>query len=84
MNLRQKEPVNYKELHKGGPLVNECMKKTTWSTSKLWAVEIIGERDTAKGKEVAVHYPGWSSSYNEWRPLDNARGDCDGICRLLT
>ena len=70
MNLRQKEPVNYKELHNGEPLVNECMKKPTWSTSKLWAVEIIGERDTANGKEVEVHYPGWSSSYNEWRQLE--------------
>lgn len=71
MNLRRKEPVDYKELHNGKPLVPEYVKKTTWSTSKFWAVEIRGKRNTANGKEVEVHYPGWSNDFNEWRPLQD-------------
>ena len=79
MNLREKPRLNYRTIHEGPSLPSNNPPKETWSTSKLWDLEIVDERVTESGVvEVNVHYLDYPDKYNEWRVLheivDRPRG----------
>ena len=67
-NLRQKRRVDYQELANGAPLPKvHVSNKTTWSTRKLYELEIKDNRQVNGELEVYVHYIGWPTKYDEWR-----------------
>ncbi|KAJ8017411.1 hypothetical protein HOLleu_45207 [Holothuria leucospilota] len=74
MNLRPRgNPVNYVKLHCGEPLKNLAQSSSgdktshSWSTKKLYTVEVLSTRQVNSRREVKVHYAGWSKRYDEWR-----------------
>lgn len=46
-------------------------KKETWSTRKLYELEVIKEKTEGGELYCYVHYKGWSSKYNHWIPSAN-------------
>ncbi|KAJ8029732.1 hypothetical protein HOLleu_29202 [Holothuria leucospilota] len=69
LRARQKD-VNYSNLHNGSPLklsLNSREIKKTWSTKTLFEVTLVDQRQNNGVREVKVHYPGWSRSFDEWR-----------------
>ncbi|KAJ8018809.1 hypothetical protein HOLleu_42999 [Holothuria leucospilota] len=73
MKLRTKrDRIDYCRLHNGpsvrtnflGPKPKEI---STWSTKKLYELEILATRNEGPEREVKVHYTGWSKKFDEWR-----------------
>lgn len=73
MELRKRPKPDYRLLDRGESVSqNSCFvanNKLSWSTSKLWQLEVIDERVNESGnEEVLVHYSGWANTWDEWRP----------------
>lgn len=67
--LRGKVRVDYKALSKGTerlPRATHC-RNLTWSTTKLYKLEVIGEKIVDFCLYYNVHYVGWPEKYDEWR-----------------
>lgn len=71
MKLRKRQPdLNYAKLHRGSPLQLNLRSreiKKTWSPKTLFEVTVLDSRQTDNLREVKVHYPGWSTNFDEWR-----------------
>lgn len=66
--LRKKQRVDYKALA-NGPLLPKCLRqiKESWSTKKLYELEIIDQKVVNGESMLKVHYIGWSRKFDEWR-----------------
>ena len=70
---RSRERVDYKALQEGPPLERrDSDSKLTWSTKELFRLTIIDNKVNADGEcFVKVHYTGWHSKFDEWRPASD-------------
>lgn len=71
---RKRKAIDYKKLAEG-PNIKLPKQQTTvekWSTSKLYLLEVLDALEDEQGiVTVLVHYTGWSSKYDEWRPASD-------------
>ena len=67
---RCKRPVCYKELSETSvPLKKVQTEK--WSTRKLYELEILETKEEIGKVYAKVHYLGWPSNYDEFRPIND-------------
>jgi len=68
MKLRQKQPINYSQLHEGPKLRATKSRQESWSTSKLWRFDVIEYTED----KIKVHWEGWLSAFDQWISKESA------------
>ena len=61
--------VDYKKLSEGPAFSKEKIKTSTWSTSKLYRLNILETKVEAGVTFCLVHYIGWDKKFDEWKQL---------------
>ena len=61
--------VDYKKLADGPTIPCKNSERETWSTKKLFQLEILDAKEEDGVAKVLVHYIGWDKKYDEWRQV---------------
>ena len=69
--LRDVKRLDYRKLADCVPIPKEGVRLETWSTKKLYKLEILKSEVKEGHLKFFVHYVGWNKKYDEWRNAED-------------